>query len=83
MAANTLLSCLDDVPPATGCADARAGKPGAKLGNNQWDMRYVDVDSEVECRQIAAPLTRRRTSSCDAQPASHQLLGLSDVVQQV
>ncbi len=47
MAANTLLSCLDDVPPATACADARAGKAGAKLGNNSWDMRFVDVDSDA------------------------------------
>ncbi len=47
MAANTLLSCLDDVPPATGCADARAGKAGAKLGNNAWNMRFVDVDSDA------------------------------------
>jgi hypothetical protein len=44
MAANTLLSCLEG---ATGCADARAGKPKATLGNNQWNMRYVDVDNDA------------------------------------
>ena len=43
MAANTLLSCLDG---AAGCADARAGKPGSKEGNNSWDMRFVDVNSD-------------------------------------
>jgi uncharacterized repeat protein (TIGR01451 family) len=44
MAANTLLSCLEG---ATGCADARDGQPKAKLGNNQWNMRYVDVDNDA------------------------------------
>ena len=44
MAANTLLSCQDG---ATGCADARAGKPGSKEGNNSWDMRFVDVNSDA------------------------------------
>jgi uncharacterized repeat protein (TIGR01451 family) len=43
MAANTLLSCQEG---AAGCADARAGRTGAKLGNNSWDMRFVDVDSD-------------------------------------
>jgi uncharacterized repeat protein (TIGR01451 family) len=44
MAANTLLSCQEG---AAGCADARAGRTGAKLGNNSWDMRFVDVDSDA------------------------------------
>ena len=44
MAANTLLSCQDG---AAGCAAARAGTTGAKLGNNSWDMRFVDVDSDA------------------------------------
>jgi uncharacterized repeat protein (TIGR01451 family) len=43
MAANTLLSCQEG---AAGCADARAGTTGSKLGNNSWDMRFVDVDSD-------------------------------------
>jgi uncharacterized repeat protein (TIGR01451 family) len=43
MAANGLLSCADG---AAGCAEARAGTRGAKLGNNSWDMRYIDVDTD-------------------------------------
>jgi uncharacterized repeat protein (TIGR01451 family) len=43
MAANTLLSCASG---ASGCADARAGRSGAKLGNNSWNMEFVDVDSD-------------------------------------
>jgi uncharacterized repeat protein (TIGR01451 family) len=44
MAANTLLSCASG---ASGCADARAGRSGAKLGNNSWNMEFVDVDSDT------------------------------------
>jgi len=44
MAANTLLSCQQG---ASGCAEARAGRTGAKLGNNSWDMQFVDVDSDA------------------------------------
>jgi uncharacterized repeat protein (TIGR01451 family) len=43
MTANGLLSCAEG---AAGCAEARAGTRGAKLGNNSWDMRYIDVDSD-------------------------------------
>jgi uncharacterized repeat protein (TIGR01451 family) len=43
MAANAVLSCQGDQP---GCPQARAATPGAKLGNNSWAMRYVDVDSD-------------------------------------
>jgi uncharacterized repeat protein (TIGR01451 family) len=43
MAANTLLSCEGS---QSGCAQARAGASGAKLGNNSWDMEFVDVDSD-------------------------------------
>jgi uncharacterized repeat protein (TIGR01451 family) len=41
MAANTLLSCEVG---ASGCPEARAGAAGAKVGNNQWEMAFVDVD---------------------------------------
>jgi uncharacterized repeat protein (TIGR01451 family) len=44
MAANTLLSCQGN---QSGCAQARAGAAGAKLGNNSWDMEFVDVDSDA------------------------------------
>ena len=44
MAANTLLSCQDGAE--TVCADARAGKTGATVGNNSWNMHFVDVDSD-------------------------------------
>ena len=43
MAANALLSC--DVTLA-GCPEALAGARGAKLGNNAWAMRHVDVDAD-------------------------------------
>ena len=43
MAANGILSCQGD---QAGCPEARAGASGAKLGNNSWAMRYVDVDSD-------------------------------------
>ena len=42
-AANSILSCQGDQP---NCPQARAGTPGAPLGNNSWAMRYVDVDSD-------------------------------------
>jgi uncharacterized repeat protein (TIGR01451 family) len=44
LASNTVLTCPD---AAAGCADARAGERGAKLGNNSWEMRYVDVDGDA------------------------------------
>jgi uncharacterized repeat protein (TIGR01451 family) len=43
MAANTILTCR---PEVTGCPDAQASARGARLGNNSWNMSYVDVDAD-------------------------------------
>jgi hypothetical protein len=43
LAGNALMTC--DVAQS-GCTDAQAGL-GANVNNNSWNMRYVDVDSDV------------------------------------
>jgi hypothetical protein len=63
MAANTLLSCPSG---ASGCAQARAGTPGAVLNDNGWDMQFVDVDSD--------PGTFNSSSAAVSLPADATIL---------
>ena len=63
MAANVLLSCRGT---DAGCAMAQAAAKGASVGNNDWDMRPVDVDAD--------PATFDSSSATLALPAGASVL---------
>ena len=59
---NTLMSCPTG---EAGCADAREGR-GSKLNNNNWNMQWIDVDSD--------PATVNSSSSQLTIPADSPVL---------